>query len=225
VREWLGAMVTGRVVDYNPIEGTYSLPPKHASWLTREAGLNNLAIQAQYIPFLAQVEEPVIGCFRNGGGVPYSAYTGFQRLMAEDSGAVHDSALIGTILPLVPNLLTRLKAGIQVADIGCGRGHAVNLMAQAFSKSQFVGYDISEEGVAAGWAEAQQMGLTNARFEVRDVTWLDAEGEYDLITALDAIHDQAQPAEVLCGIADALRPDGIFLMVDIAASSKVSEKS
>ena len=65
--------------------------------------------------------------------------------MAEDSAAVHDAALIHTILPLVPGLLERLQAGIEVADIGCGRGHAHNLMAQAFPKSRFVGYDFSEK--------------------------------------------------------------------------------
>lgn len=223
VREWLGALVTGRVVDYDPAADTYSLPPEHAAWLTRAAGINNLAIQAQYIPLLAQVEGSIIECFRDGGGVPYSAYPRFQKLMAEDSAAVHDAALIDAILPLVPGLRERLQAGIAVADIGCGRGHAINVMAHAFPESRFVGYDASEEGILAGRSEAQGMGLTNAQFEVRDVTRLDAHDRFDLITAFDAIHDQAQPAQVLAGIADALRPDGVFLMVDIGASSNVHE--
>ncbi len=223
VREWLGAMVTGQVVDYNPADATYSLPPEHAAWLTRAAGINNLAIQAQYIPLLAQVEDPIIECFRNGGGVPYSAYPRFQRLMAEDSAAIHDAALIDTILPLVPGLRERLQSGIEVADIGCGRGHAINLMAQAFPKSRFVGYDFSEEGIRAGRNEAHGLGLTNAQFEVRDVTRLDMQEQFDLITAFDVIHDQAQPAQVLQGIADALRAEGVFLMVDIGASSNLHE--
>ncbi len=223
VREWLGAMVTGRVVDHNPANGTYWLPPEHAAWLTRAAGLNNLAMQAQYIPLLAQVEQPLIDCFRNGGGVPYAAYPRFQRLMGEESGAVHDAALIDTILPLVPGLPERLRAGIEVADIGCGRGHAVNLMARAFPESRFVGYDFSEEGARAGRAEAEGMGLTNARFETRDVTKLEMPDQFDLVTAFDAIHDQAQPARVLARIAEALRTDSVFLMVDIRASSRVHE--
>jgi ubiquinone/menaquinone biosynthesis C-methylase UbiE len=211
------------VVDYNPSEDTYSLPPEHASWLTREAGLNNLALQAQYIPLLAQVEEPIVECFRNGGGVPYSAYPRFQRLMAEDSGAVHDAALVETILPLTPGLLERLRAGIRVADIGCGRGHAINLMAQAFPQSHFTGYDISAEGIQAARSEAQGMGLTNARFAEYDVAKLEVQNHYDLITAFDAIHDQAHPAQVLAGIARALRPEGVFLMVDLRASSHLDE--
>src|SRR6266487_3415424 len=173
VREWLGAMVTSRVVEYNPAGATYTLPPEHAAWLTRAAGLNNLAISAQYIPLLASVEEPIVACFRHGGGVPYSAYPRFQRLMAEDSGVVHDAALIDTILPLVPRLVERLHAGLDAADVGCGRGHAINLMARAFPNSSFSGYDFSEEGIAAGREEAARLGLTNTQFEARDVATLD----------------------------------------------------
>jgi SAM-dependent methyltransferase len=223
VREWLAVMLTGGIVDYDPADRTYRLPAEHAAWLTRTAGSNNLAVPTQYVPLLAQVEHPLIECFRTGGGVPYSAFPRFQRLMAEESGAVHDAALIDTIIPLVPNLPARLAAGIDVADIGCGRGHAINLMAKAFPNSRFVGYDFSEEGIKEGRDEAQRLGLTNARFKVRDVTTLGARAQFDLITAFDAIHDQAQPAQVLAEIAEALRPDGVFLMVDIGVSSHAHE--
>jgi SAM-dependent methyltransferase len=223
VREWLGAMVTGRIVDVDPVGETYSLPSEHSVWLTRAAGTDNLALQAQYIPLLGSVEEGIVECFHKGGGVPYSAYPRFQQIMAEESGATHDAALIDTTLPLMPDLVERLQIGIDVADIGCGRGHAINLMAQAFPNSRFIGYDFSEEGSAAGRAEAERMGLSNARFESRDVATLDMSSQYDFITAFDAIHDQAQPTKVLQGIANALRSEGTFLMVDIAASSKISE--
>jgi SAM-dependent methyltransferase len=223
VREWLGAMVTGRIVEYDQASGTYALPAEHWSWLTRAAGVDNLAVQAQYIPLLAQVEQQLIECFRHGGGVPYSAYPRFQELMGEESSAVHDAALIDAILPIVPGLVERLQQGIDVADIGCGRGHAINLMAETFPQSRFTGYDLSDEGIAAARAEAERMGLANASFDVRDVAALGVRHAYDLITAFDAIHDQAQPARVLRGIAEALRPGGTFLMVDIAASSNLAE--
>jgi SAM-dependent methyltransferase len=223
VREWLGAMVTGGVIDYDPTESAYALPAEHAAWLTRTAGTNNLAVQAQVVPLLAEVEQPLIDCFRRGGGVPYAAFPRFQQLMAEDSGAVHDAALIDAFLPLGPDLPARLAAGIDVADIGCGRGHAINLMAQAFPNSRFVGYDFSEDGVQSGREEAHRLGLSNARFEARDVTALNMRERFDLMTAFDAIHDQAQPARVLAGIGEALRPDGTFLMIDIGASSQVHE--
>lgn len=223
VREWLGAMVTGHVVDYAPEARTYSLPAEHAACLTHAAGPNNLAAPAQFIPLLAQVEEQVVDCFHNGGGIPYSAYPRFHRLMAEDSAAIHDAALVDAIVPSVPGLTERLRAGIEVADVGCGQGHAINLMARAFPESRFTGYDLSEQAIDTGRREAEAMGLNNARFEVRDVATLEARDHFGLITAFEAIHDQAQPERVLSVVASALHQDGVFLMVDFGASSHVHE--
>jgi hypothetical protein len=107
VREWLAAMTTGRIVDHDDMTGTFSLPADHAAWLTRAAGMDNLAITAQYLGLLALVEDQIVDCFRHGGGVPYSAFPKFQALMAEDSGAVHDATLIDVTLPLVAGLAGR----------------------------------------------------------------------------------------------------------------------
>jgi 2-polyprenyl-3-methyl-5-hydroxy-6-metoxy-1,4-benzoquinol methylase len=221
VREWLGAMVTGRIVEYDSATDTYVLPAEHAASLTRAATPNNLAMQAQYIPLLGAVEDGIVRSFRHGGGVPYAAYPRFQQVMAEESEQTVAAALIDTILPIVPGLVTALRTGIEVLDVGCGRGHAINLMARAFPQSRFTGYDFSEDGVAAGRTEAKAWGLANVRFAVKDAATLDEVGQYDLITAFDAIHDQAQPREVLRRIAAALRPSGTFFMQDIAASSYV----
>jgi ubiquinone/menaquinone biosynthesis C-methylase UbiE len=223
VREWLGAMVTGRIIEYDEVRGVYHLPAEHTAYLTRAVGPNNLALIQQYIVLLADVQEEIVECFFKGGGVPYSSFRQFQRLMAEESAQVVDASLLQTTLPLVSGLVEQLQAGIDVADIGCGSGHAINVMAQAFPKSRFVGYDISQEGITAAQAEARQVGLTNTRFAVQDASRLDAPSSYDLITAFDVIHDQARPREVLNEIAKALRPQGIFLMVDIAASSYLHE--
>lgn len=223
VREWLAAMTTAGVVVYDPAAGTYELPPEHAACLTRAAGPENMARLAQFIPLMATVEKALLDCFRNGGGVPYSEYGDFHRIMAEDSAATHDAGLLTEVLPLVPGLAERLSAGIDVLDVGCGCGHAINVLAAAFPASRFVGYDFSEEGIATGRREANQLGLTNATFEVVDAARLAEEDQFDLITAFDAIHDQARPRAVLANIARALRPDGIFLMVDIAASSNLED--
>jgi SAM-dependent methyltransferase len=223
VREWLAAMTTGGVVTHDPSSLTYCLPPEHAAWLTRGAGPSNLALQSQYVGLLAKVEDQVVECFERGGGVPYTAYPDFQALMAEDSGAVHDATLVDVVLPLVPGLVERLREGIDVADVGCGSGHAVNLMAAAFPASRFVGFDISEQGLAVGAAEAQRLGLTTTRFEQRDAATLGLTDAFDLITTFDSVHDQARPDAVLRSIAQALRPDGTYLAVDIAASSVLAE--
>ena len=223
VREWLGAMLTGRVVEYNPVNGTYHLPPENAASLTRTAGPENLALYMQYIPLLGNVEEGIIKSFRKGGGVPYSAYPKFQKIQSEDSSSIYDATLIQTTLPIVPGIVERLKAGIEAADIGCGSGHAVNLMAKAFPKSRFTGFDFSREGIAAGKAEAKKLKLSNTRFVVQNVSKLALRSRFDFITTFDAVHDQAKPKTVLKAIARALKPDGVYLMVDIAASSNVHE--
>ena len=223
VREWLNAMTVGRFVDYDPANRTYVLPAEHAASLTRAAGPGNMANMAQFTALMGGVEDEIVECFHAGGGVPYSRFPKFQELMAEMSGQVHDAALIGGELALVPGLIDRLRAGIDVCDVGCGQGHAINLMAKEFPKSRFTGLDFSEEGIAAAQKEAAELGLTNTTFEVKDAAKLDGSKTYDFITVFDAIHDQAKPDVVLKGIADSLKPGGVFLCVDIAGSSNVED--
>ena len=122
VREWLGAMVVGRIVEHDPQDGTYRLPPEHAAFLTRAATPDNIAVTAQFIPLMGSVEDRIVERFREGGGVPYSAFPRFHEVMAEDSGQTVVSALFDSILPLVPGLTERLEAGIEVLDVGCGSG-------------------------------------------------------------------------------------------------------
>ncbi|MEP6661865.1 MAG: class I SAM-dependent methyltransferase [Acidimicrobiales bacterium] len=223
VREWLNAMTVGRFVDYDPATRTYVLPPEHAASLTRAAGPGNMANMAQFTALMGGVEDEIVGCFRLGGGVPYSRFPKFQELMAEMSGQVHDAALIEGELALVDGLIDRLRAGIDVCDVGCGQGHAINLMAKEFPNSRFTGLDFSEEGIAAARKEAAELGLTNTTFEVKDAAKLDGSRKFDFITVFDAIHDQAKPDVVLKGIAGSLKPGGVFLCVDIAGSSNVED--
>lgn len=223
VREWLGGMTTGHVVDYDAGAGTYALPAHRAAVVTRAAGPHNLAVVAQFMPLLGEVEQKIIECFRQGGGLPYSEYPRFHALMAEESGAVYDSSLVDVVLPLVDGLVNRLRAGVDVADFGCGSGHAINVMAQAFPASRFTGIDFSAEAIATGAREAAALGLSNASFESQNLTELKRASEYDVITVFDAIHDQAQPARVLENIHRALRPGGVLLMADIKASSRLED--
>lgn len=223
VREWLASVVTGGIVEYDPVEQVYRLPPEHTRVLTRAGEIRNFASNSLGTVLLAQNHDAIVESFRNGGGVSYEALGRFHRQFAETSGRIFDGTLLQRTLPAVPGIVERLKAGIDAADIGCGRGRAVNLMARAFPASRFTGFDFSDDALEAARAEQQAWGLTNARFETADVAALNLNEAFDFITTFDAIHDQVNPAVVLAQAAQALRPGGIFLMVDIAASSKLEE--
>jgi SAM-dependent methyltransferase len=169
VREWLGGMTTGQVVEYDPATALYTLPRERAALLTRAAGPDNLARAAQFIPLLGEVEQKIIGCFHNGDGLSYTEYPRFHAVMAETSGEVFDASLVDTILPMADGLPERLRAGADVADFGCGSGHRLL------------------RGKPCGRC---RRGAT---------------------------------ARVLRNIYRALRPGGVFLMVDVKASSRLQD--
>lgn len=222
VREWLNAMTVSRIVNYDPTDRTYHLPAEHAAFLTRAAEPDNMATFFQHVSGFAAVEDQIVDCFKQGGGVPYSQFKRFHEVMAEDSGQTIVAALEDHILPLVPELVDQLTAGIDVLDVGCGSGRAINKLARLFPASRFKGYDFSPVAIATATAEAQAQGLTNVQFQVKDATTMDELEQYDLITTFDAIHDQARPDRVLSNICRALRSDGVYLMQEIRATSEVS---
>ncbi|NWL32889.1 class I SAM-dependent methyltransferase [Paenarthrobacter nitroguajacolicus] len=221
VREWLGGMTSAGFVDYQPESGTYLLRPEFVP-VVSGAGTENLARTLQYVPLMGEVAPKIVQAFRTGGGTSYEDYPRFHHIMASESAAVNDASLLEAILPLT-DCLEALRRGISVADIGCGEGHALNLLGSTFPASTFTGYDFSAEALATAAAEASGLGLSNVRFELQDVSRLDISEAFDLVTAFDAIHDQAHPAQVLKNIYAALKPGGTFLMVDINASSRLEE--
>jgi 2-polyprenyl-3-methyl-5-hydroxy-6-metoxy-1,4-benzoquinol methylase len=226
VREWLGAMVTGRVVDVEPATLRFSLPAEHAAFLTRKAAADNMAVFAQYVAVMGSVEDDIVECFRKGGGVPYSRFTRFHEVMAEDSGQSVVSSLESHILPLVPGLTDRLAKGIRMLDAGCGRGQILNRLAALYPRSRFLGLDLSAEAITYAREEASRAGLDNVEFAAADLTDFDRTAEheaFDLITTFDAVHDQARPLNVLKGIHRALKPDGVYVMQDISGTSHVDK--
>lgn len=223
VREWLSAMASGGVVDYDADTETFSLPEEHRLLVTRSGGPLNLANAMQNISLLGQVEDDVIEAFRTGAGVPYSKYPGFQSLMAEESAARFDAGLLDETIPNIPGAVDALTAGARLADVGCGSGHAIRLLAQAYPNSSFVGFDFSDEGLDTARQHVAEAGLTNVEFVAADASQLDRSEEFDIITTFDAIHDQAHPATVLENIHAALKSGGRYLCVEPKASSALAD--
>jgi len=226
VREWLGAMVTGGIIDYQSQTKTYKLPAEHAAFLTRKAGSDNISVFTQYVAVLGEVEDDILKCFKDGGGVPYSKYHRFHEVMAEDSGQSVLSSLENHILPLIPGLTAKLEKGIKMLDIGCGSGKIINKMATLFPQSHFVGIDFSSEALKTAQDEADSFQLKNVEFIHQDLTDFHMSAnlnQFDFITTFDAIHDQAKPLNVLKGIYNALKNDGVYLMQDISGTSHLEQ--
>jgi 2-polyprenyl-3-methyl-5-hydroxy-6-metoxy-1,4-benzoquinol methylase len=226
VREWLGAMVTGEIVEYSARTKTFKLPAEHAAFLTRKAGADNIGAFTQYTAVLGEVEDDILTCFREGGGVPYSKFHRFHEVMAEDSGQSVLSTLESHTLPLVPGLTQKLIAGIKVLDVGCGSGRIINKLAALFPKSHFTGMDLSQEAITRANGEAKEAGLNNVEFIIKDLSDFHETApveQYDFITTFDAIHDQGKPLNVLKGICKALKNDGVYLMQDISGTSHLEK--
>lgn len=223
VREWLGALATSGIVDYDAATRRYTLPPEHAVVLTGDTPAN-IAPLAQGAVFLARFAPAVARTLEEGGGIPYADYQPeFTQMQDQMGRRAYDAVLVDGYIASVEGLTDRLRSGASVADIGCGSGHVVNVLARAFPESTFFGFDLSEAAIEAARREADEYGQTNATFEVRDVADLPSGARYDVITAFDAIHDQARPRDVLRAVHGALADDGVFMMVDMDASSNLED--
>ncbi len=223
VREWLGSVTSGGIMQYDPSSRTYTLPREHAASLTGDGGANR-AVGAPMLTYLGKHVGAVATAFREGGGVPYSQYRPeFTSLMDQNFRRDYNENLIDGYIRIVPGLEDRLESGVSVCDLGCGTGHNMNLLATAYPNSDFIGYDIAVDAIELANSEAREIGLSNVSFEVQDATALPADVQFDLITAFDAIHDQVDSQGALDQAGAHLAPDGVFLMIDIKASSNLED--
>jgi 2-polyprenyl-3-methyl-5-hydroxy-6-metoxy-1,4-benzoquinol methylase len=219
VREWLGVMVTARIIDFNAEQATYQLPSAHASCLTRSGALGNAAVFAQFVSMMGAMQDQALQCLNTGEGTRYGDYPDFHEIMAEDSAQTVVASLFEEILPLADGLVEQLQSGIDVLDAGCGRGLALIALAERFPLSRFTGYDLCGDAIASAARDASNRGLDNIHFETVDMTGFDEVDRYGLITSFDAVHDQKHPHELIRSICCALRPGGVYLMQDIGGSA------
>lgn len=223
IRECLGALVTADLVEYSAAERRYTLPAEHAVCLTGPGALN-LAPVSRLITVLAGHVPGVARAFQEGGGVPYEDFRPeFTDVMDEASRGLMDGQLLDGVLPLTGDLPARLREGIRVADVGCGTGHAINLLARAFPASEFIGYDLAPDAIARAEEEASRWRLSNATFAVQDVAALPLDPPFGAVLAFDSIHDQADPAGVLFRVHEALEPGGVFVMFEPKAASALED--
>lgn len=162
--------------------------------------------------------------FRTGLGRDYDSHgpegaVGIERSFEPWSR----SYLLPVVLPTLDGMVERLNQGARVADIGCGAGGAALRIAKAFPKSSVVGYDISRFALERAEAKRQEEAAGNVTFVDPRRDPLPEDESLDLVTAFDCIHDMTHPGDVMAAIRRSLKPDGVWLLVDIKALDTFAE--
>jgi ubiquinone/menaquinone biosynthesis C-methylase UbiE len=224
VEEWAGAMVTAGVLTFDAGSSEYRLPPEHARYLLDGTGHLNVASFTPWLWTLAQRIPLLERSFRDGAGVSAAEY-GPDLTRAQDAltTSKYDQILLTKVLPAVPGLSDRLAEGVTVIDVGCGNGHVLHLMAQAWPQSQFLGFDLDEAHLENARGEASRLGLANVDFRPCDAAQIPLSDRADLILAFEVIHDLADPPAALERIHRLLKPDGFFLMLDSGIPSRLAD--
>jgi SAM-dependent methyltransferase len=177
-----------------------------------------------FIPSLAGVLEALMQAFRTGGGVPYAAY-GSDTCDAIGEGNrpmfVHD--YVSKWIPAMPDIQVRLEEGGHVVDIGCGRGWSSISLAGGFPNTRIDAVDMDAASIAEARLNAAQAGVTD-RITFHSVAVEEATlpGPYDLVTALECIHDMPYPVQALRRMRELAAADGVVLIADEAVGDSLT---
>jgi SAM-dependent methyltransferase len=224
VREWLNAQVAGGYVDYHAVSDTYELSPEQAIVLADEDS-------PVYIPHAWNVpasmwfdEEKAIEAFRTGRGVAWGDHE--ERLycgVASFFRNAYRGSLVSEWLPSLDGVVQQLEAGIAVADVGCGYGHSTVLMAQAFPKSRFHGFDTHAPSIEEARRNAAEVGVADrVSFDVARAADYPDRG-YGLICFFDTLHDMGDPVAAARHAALTLAPGGTVMLVEPFANDRVED--
>jgi SAM-dependent methyltransferase len=224
VREWLGNQAAGGYVVYDPAGGTYELPAEQAMVVADEDSPVFLGGAFETIASCYADADVFVEAFRTGAGVgwhehDHRLYSGVVRFF-RPGYAAH---LVGEWLPALDGVVEKLRSGASVADVGCGLGASAIIMAQAFDRSTFAGFDLHDVSVEAARKAAREAGVDQrARFDVASAKDFPGQG-YDLVCLFDALHDMGDPVGAARHIRGALAPDGTLLLVEPYAGDALEQ--
>jgi 2-polyprenyl-3-methyl-5-hydroxy-6-metoxy-1,4-benzoquinol methylase len=217
VREWLYQQGAAGVLAHRG-DDRFELPLEGEAVLADESHPANGVGFFSQLPSLMAVGERLPEAFRTGVGLSYDAFgeegaRGIERGLAPWFRAL----LVPFVLPRVAGVVDRLRAGADVADVGCGAGVALLEMAKAFPRSRFHGYDISKHALARAAENLRAEGVSNASFHDAAAEALPEDGRFALVTTFDCLHDMTDPAGMARRIRRALADDGTWFVADIKA--------
>lgn len=227
LREWLNAHAASGFVQYLPDSGKYLLTPEQAMMFADEESPAFVVGGFQIALAAGRAIDKLKESFKTGQGIGWHEH---------DEGVFHGCArffrpgyignLVQNWIPSLEGVQARLEAGIRVADVGCGFGYSTILMAQAFPKSTFVGFDYHVASIDAARARAREAGVSaRCSFEVGGAKdFRDASGAgYDFVTVFDALHDMGDPAGAARHVLSTLAPGGSWMIVEPFAGDRVEE--
>jgi len=224
VREWLSAQAAGGFVTYDAATGRFALPDEQAFALAVEDSPAYLPGAYQVIASVIRDEPRITEAFRTGAGVGWhehcaDLFQGTERFFRPSYAA----NLVSSWIPALKGVVAKLQAGAKVADVGCGHGASTILMAKAYPKSQFVGFDYHAPSIEAAWMAAEKAGLADrVGFQVAWAKQFPGKG-YDLVAFFDCLHDMGDPAGAARHVRETLAPDGTWMIVEPFAHDRVEQ--
>jgi SAM-dependent methyltransferase len=224
VREWLGNQAAGGYVTYDPDSDTYTLPDEHALALADEESPFYLLGLYDSIASLYADEEKIIEAFRSGEGMgwhehDHRLFRGTERFFKPG----YRGHLVAEWIPALDGVQRKLEDGAKVADVGCGHGASTIIMAEAFPRSEFIGFDYHEASLERAREAAEEAGV-GERVSFQAASAKDFPGEgYDFVAVFDCLHDMGDPVGASAHIHGALAADGTWMIVEPFANDSVEE--
>ncbi|MFB0523249.1 MAG: class I SAM-dependent methyltransferase [Candidatus Bathyarchaeia archaeon] len=222
-KEWLAGMTSAGYLEYDPTSKLFTLPPEHRPVLSQEEGPFFIGGTHQMILGMLTILDLLEKAFRSGKGIPMAAYgSNTWEGMERDMIGIYKAKLLQEWIPAMPDVQAMLEKGVRVADIGCGTGRILVMLAQAFPKSHYVGIDIFKPLIERAKSNAETAGVSDLiRYEVLDAS-LGLPDRYNLITTFDVIHE-TNPLRMLRSIRKSLMPGGRYVCLDVKCGKALED--
>jgi SAM-dependent methyltransferase len=224
VREWLAANAASGYVNYDAAGGRYSLSAEQSFALAEEGSPAFLPGAFQLATAALKAEPKIAEAFRTGSGLGWhehdpELFRGTERFFRPGYAA----NLISGWIPSLDGIEAKLRKGARVADVGCGHGASTILMAQAYPRSNFTGFDYHEASIKRAREAANEAGVADqVKFEVASAK--DYPGrDYDFIAFFDCLHDMGDPVGAASHVRKSLAPEGVWMIVEPYANDRVEE--
>jgi SAM-dependent methyltransferase len=212
LREWLSAQAASGYISYDAASDSFFLTPEQTA-VFADPDSPAAMVGGFYGVSAVYHDEPLVAeSFRTGRGLPWGGhhnclFCGTERFFRPG----YQANINENWIPALDGVQQKLGTGTRVADIGCGHGISTLIMAKAFPKSEFYGFDLHPASIEAANRHAQEQQITNVRFSI--ATAKDFPGnDYGFVTVFDALHDMGDPVGAASHVKQSLQPDGTFMM-------------